>query len=121
MVALAHRRASTLGADEPGVEPAPRRTIATVTLLLRVSARYLDGTRPLPVIPLNDAYHVLEAPGRAETPEAPPFTGRHHRPQAMAMGHKLRAWVPPSGDGAQSAWYERTPGGSTDGPAGTHS
>ena len=77
---LAHRPACTLDVDEPGVEPAPRRTIATVTLLLRVSARYTDGTRSIPVDPLIDAYHVLEAPGRAETPEAPPFTGRHQWP-----------------------------------------
>ena len=34
-----------------------------------VGALYVDGTRPLLVDPLIDAYHVLEAPGRAETPD----------------------------------------------------
>ena len=42
-----------------------------VVLFLRF---YVAGTRQLPVRPLNDTYHVLEAPGRAETPEAPPLT-----------------------------------------------
>ena len=32
-------------------------------------------------VPTN---HVLEAPGKAETPEIPPFTGSHHR-----IGHVL--------------------------------
>ena len=42
--------------------------ICFVPLLLRVSARYTDGTHPLPVDPLIDAYDVLEAPGKGGNP-----------------------------------------------------
>jgi hypothetical protein len=50
------------------------------------SARYMDGTRRLPISPLIDTYLVPEAPQGCVSPDTAPPPGRHHRPTNTVRG-----------------------------------